>query len=515
MSQSPTANAVRALINWEHGRVAEVRGDHFPPDGPVDWHTLRNVLFVEILAPACIAAHWARTGGLSGQLLSNPVERAVWEHIAGPGPDTAALPESRAHILRQKRKRLLRAARGMRGAVRKRVAPGVLLTQSTQEGADDPNWGPLIERPEVADWLRLDYAYTRSPCRRGPRVLWDALVVEARIRGRKEIRRRLGRLAADDRWSRAIEDLQANTVPIGKLCHRAVRDRLLQAMRHSLQFYLAAELFLERTDAPIMGVYRELVPPACQLIRAARRRGIRTVAIQHGDLVPDLSVDLLEPGPEPAILPDINCVFGPRYRDILVEHARWDPSNVRVTGLSWHEGHRPQRCGQGPVLVASQTFVSSANRWAFHRLAAISMAQSPDLTYRVKLHPVESLGIRRLGLYPPGTAFVAGDVPLSHALDGCSAVLGCNSFALMEAVLLGFPVVSAMLPGEHIPQRAGLAPMMRWARGSAELADSLREARASEISPGPGASGIGEFLQPDPGGRRLLRVLTGGADKDG
>ena len=515
-AQAPDPNqlAGAALAAWEQGAFAPVYERHFRGRDDIDWITLRHLLFVEILSPAAIAAGIARHHGPAAAPLplAREFERASWQHVAGQSPPAAAAEADRGKRRHLRRRRLWRAARGLASLRRGGQVPGVIVTQASLDGQGDPNWGPLLASPELGDWLRVDFSYT-GPGRadRSPRLTWDTLLLAAMIRRRGHIRRTLSALEADANWQDAIAALVVADVPLGQLCKEAISRHLLAAAGRTMQANLAAEALWRKVQAPVLAVYRERMPPACQIARAGRRRGARVVALQHGDLVEHLSIDLLPPPPEPWQPADVNCVFGTRYRDLLVDQGVYTPDQLAVTGTAWHHGRAmPKRDPKGPLLVLSTTFRSSACRHLYHTRVAGALAGWPQGSYVVKLHPMESAYIPTSGLYPAGTKCLLGRQTLNEALDGCSAVVGSTTFAVMESAMLGFPAVTVALPGESLPARPELNPLLTRVTGPAgPLSEALAAAcRLADGDLAPARAAMQEYLAADPAGQNLLGVLA-------
>lgn len=519
MEGQPLDIASQSLRRWEREIFSPIHRAWFASARrlPLDWQTLRHVLFYEILAPAAILIAYHRDGAaVPTDWLHSDLERRLWQRLTGRVDDST---RPRRHSRQQSRRRWQKVLRSLTGLRREfRPAPpaeGMLLTQSTQRSADtggDPAWGDLQRHPAMRSWLHLDWA-TRgddwAPAGRHIRI-WETQLLKAYLRHRSELAGALRRIAADEAWQAAISRLSVLDMSLAELASD-IWPILLSAARHSMLVNLAAQRLMDRQSIRTLSLYMEYSAPAYQLMAAARHAGVRVVAVQHGDLVEDVSPGLLHCELEETCRPDVTCVYGEHYRQLMIRHGRMEPSQVVVTG-SPRNGLTalPVRNPRGPALILSQNCLSSASRWEMHRRLAEALKDCDSSSYLIKLHPFEPQDVLEAGIYPAATQFITGKATVPEALDGCSAVVGATSVALLESLHMGFPVVAMDLSYERMPLRPELAPLLMRCGPDDSLSAMIEQARRMDCSLDQARQLVRPFIASQGATHALLNVLIHG-----
>jgi len=243
--------------------------------------------------------------------------------------------------------------------------------------------------------------------------------------------------------------LEVPGVPPTPALSDAVHDVICQTTSYSAACYYAATHLLRRVTPRTVVMYTEFAAPAYQILRRCREVGVRTVAVQHGDVVDGLSSGMLHPRLGKTSVPDRTCVFGSSYANVLTSSGLYEAGSVLATGHVFRglHGHKPRHDPDGHVLVLSQSFLSSACRMRF--LETARHIRADDL--RVKLHPYERANLGADDL-PAGSRILPGSMTAFAAMDGARVVVGGSSSALLEARYLGFPVVAIESEGDRIRQ---------------------------------------------------------------
>jgi hypothetical protein len=197
---------------------------------------------------------------------------------------------------------------------------------------------------------------------------------------------------------------------------------------------------------------------------AARLRGIRSIAIQHGVIYPD-TPDYCRPASPLLVKPDLTCVYGPYDKDILTGQGGYAEATVVASGSP--RMHRARL--EGPMTAAERASVrSSLGVKAGDRLLVLSGGRMnvgdrlgtlpllgrvldgplPGIHIVVKLHPEERDGAHyrqlltgqaRAGGYAVPAITIVRDIDLYRLLRAADAHLGVLSTVLTDSVLAGTP----------------------------------------------------------------------------
>jgi hypothetical protein len=274
-------------------------------------------------------------------------------------------------------------------------------------------------------------------------------------------------------------------------------------------------------------------------VAACQSHGVPSVAVQHGILYPRYYSYLHRPGEGDCPRPDRTAVFGEAARRFLIEHGRYAPESLVVTGSpkfddlvraagAWDRAAVRRRHG----LAEGERLVVVASRYrgirethqsigsAFPGLVA-AVESLDGVRCVVKPHPAEAEGeyaadIRRAGatrvrMAPPGTDLM----PLLHAAD---ALVTVESLSAVEALVLGRPVVILNLPTNlrslvdagvavGVARGADPASALRDVLFDAAVAERLQAARVrylSDVAAGVDGRATARIL-------RLLNDMAGDA----
>ncbi len=172
------------------------------------------------------------------------------------------------------------------------------------------------------------------------------------------------------------------------------------------------------------------------LVQAARRRGIRTIGIQHGDFQPTnpqySRTALAEKTIEPV---DVLCLWSPWFRERLLQVSPiYDATNTCVTGrLRFFLQGRPAaaaRSDRPKVLLMSEARVGFLEDV---RPFVEALSETGDFDVLSRPHPADPPG--RWGSMPLASG------RLQEVLQGVDVVVGIGSSALLEALWAERPIV--------------------------------------------------------------------------
>jgi hypothetical protein len=195
-------------------------------------------------------------------------------------------------------------------------------------------------------------------------------------------------------------------------------------------------------------------------IAAARARGIPVVTTQHGMIYPG-NPEYVRTDPTRSMRPDRTCVFGPYERDLLVDTAGYDPTEVVVVGspriadpaappLPRSDGPSVRRelgvADGDRIVVISAAHGPIGELLTACMLSAVLHGPLPGIHLVVKVHPQDQapadyLGffadLARAGDYAAPAVSVVRDIDLGRLFAVADAHLGSNSTMLTDAVAAG------------------------------------------------------------------------------
>jgi hypothetical protein len=327
----------------------------------------------------------------------------------------------------------------------------------TPGGWWDEQLSPVLPELEARGWsaLAVDCPYgPRFQARRAADVRAEAMPTTS--------------WSGFERWERpwarrrrfSLDELLAG-VPDGQ--DRALWPALVPALRRAAttasecaaQLDAAGRLLDECRPEVVLSSYETGPFQRAIQVQAARRR-IPTVGLQHGMIFEnhyDYVHDRVVAGGDGSVgfsAPDVTCVWGPMWREVLCEHSSYPEASVIVTG-SWrhepvlrrppdHEGTRRLLgvLSDGPIALLLPGGTDPLGFLA----ATLAPARSLGLVPLVKLHPREDHAPYRAWIdraeLPPWSLV---DGRLAEALTVARVAVSTVSTAVAEAMLFRVPVV--------------------------------------------------------------------------
>ena len=277
---------------------------------------------------------------------------------------------------------------------------------------------------------------------------------------------------------RAWERTPQLAVTLSRMPGRSLIARVLSAMDRAIPTDAAIDAFVDsqQPDLVLLSPLIELGSPQLDLLKTARRRGLRTaVAVWSWDHLTS-KARLRE-------WPDRVLVWNETQRDEATSLHHVPAERVVVTGAQcfdqWFDRAssrtREQYCNDagmdpsrpfvlyvcGALFRGSPSEAAFVNRW----IESVRMSSSPavrDAGILIRPHPQRMYEWDGIQL-PDGVAFRGGH-PIDQAgrdeyfdaMYHASAVVGINTSALIEAAIVGHPVLTVLLPEFHQSQRGTL-----------------------------------------------------------
>jgi UDP-N-acetylglucosamine 2-epimerase len=257
-------------------------------------------------------------------------------------------------------------------------------------------------------------------------------------------------------------------VPLGPEAMASFRDTFLRQFPWTMRSYLEVDAVLVREKPDVLVLYAESSGLGRAAVAAARARGIRTVAVQHGIMYPQYyshehAPDELEGDPVP--IPSRTAVFGELARKLLIERGSYPEDRIVVTGspkfdalVKGASGYDPAFTRRALGVPEGARFLVLATRWSavspvFEELVR-AVESLPGVLLLVKPHQAESPTPYRevaLRLSAERTRIVPAEKDLLELLFASDGLITVDSFASSEALVLGRPVLVLNLPGNLGP----------------------------------------------------------------
>lgn len=464
------------------------------PFGPdeADWPSLCGFVFHEVILPLSLVAgaedslRFLPDRPCEAEALRIlqrlPAQTQTRDRGRGIGTGAAILPRALRSVLRLRR--------------RVRAQPGLLaICENAQAARDggDPFYSGLLPEGTRRCWLKVRGG--RAPA---ADLCFDDAMLRAALGPVRRFARK-HRTFLQEGCQALARRIQIPGLAGGAGLTALVGEQIAQTLRYHVHARHAARMLLEAARPSRVLMYAEYASTQYMLLCEARRLGIGTVAIQHGDIVDELSPGFLHPLLEDPLRPDLTLVSGPALREECLR-AGYPEDAVRVTGQLWRglARRRPQRDPGGPVLIFSQSFLSSACRARFFA----SLRQLRGARLQIKLHPYERHGLVAQHL-PPGCEVLPAEIPAFVAMDGKAAVVGGSTTGLLEAWSMGLPVLSIESASERIRHEDLRAVMPRVPAGADPSEALQRVLDAGPLDPGP----IARYFIPEPDPQEFLRAL--------
>ncbi|MDI6806455.1 MAG: CDP-glycerol glycerophosphotransferase family protein [Candidatus Aenigmarchaeota archaeon] len=212
---------------------------------------------------------------------------------------------------------------------------------------------------------------------------------------------------------------------------------------------------------------------ALALIAAAKKKGIPTIAIQHGIIhsthgaYTHKEVSLASNSLEYPI-PDKTAVYGKYTKNILIKRGNYPKGSVVVTGQPRYDilveaykiFNRDKFCERynlNPrkkiVLIVTQTLRSKEERDTFLRSTIDMIKKIPDIQIVIKPKPNEDGKWQRRILLEEKVKgkVLPGRSNIFEVLYACDAMITVYSTTVIEAMILNKPVIIVNLTGEKDP----------------------------------------------------------------
>jgi hypothetical protein len=291
-------------------------------------------------------------------------------------------------------------------------------------GGDDGYFGRLMgDMPDLGRVLHVD-------CRAALAASLSADLRTVSLHAFGSITTTLGLPLA--RWRPAARHRNG---PHGWLVRRAAAREAATGQAAMVRWQIACqERWLEETRPSVVAWPWENHGWERAFVRAARRRGVRTVGYQHTTVArQELNVSPQSNPDGEAGLPDVIACTGPAMCDRL-ERRGIPKERLRVVGalrFAPPGAKRPRHDPDGPVYVALP-FDSAI---AGEMVTAIYALAHANRRFLVKDHPMtpfrfaDTDGVRRT------------DTPLPQCETGLCAVVYAGTAVGLEAILLGLPTV--------------------------------------------------------------------------
>ena len=277
---------------------------------------------------------------------------------------------------------------------------------------------------------------------------------------------------------RAWERTPQLAVTLSRMYGRSLIARMLGAMDRAIPTDAAIDAFVDdqRPDLVLLSPLIELGSPQLDLLKSARRRGLRTaVAIW--------SWDHLTSKARLRDWPDRVLVWNDTQRDEAISLHHVPPERVIVTGAQCFDqwfGRTPSRSREeyckdagldpskpfvlyvcGALFRGSPSEALFVSRWVDH-VRQSSSAAVRGVGIVIRPHPQRMYEWDDVTLQE-GVAFRGGH-PIDQAgrdeyfdaMHHASAVVGINTSAMIEAAIVDRPVLTVLLPEFHESQRGTL-----------------------------------------------------------
>jgi hypothetical protein len=443
-------------------------------------------------------------------------------------------PDERLGLLDER----VRALAGRSGIVLSIAYPRVyqIIASGRTERSADPQLAPVLDRlaeqglPLAVVGLELDHRRDAD---------WSAIVADDRLLPASFLRARWGRPGDGTIDSSDIAARVAGiSVPLS-IDGVDLSASVVTAMARYLPGWLDGQRRLARQAERMID---EIRPGVLFLnhegirtpwLAAARRSGLRVVAVQHGVIYPTHPV--YRHARLPTIpLPDVTCLFGPYERDVLLEHGGYLAAEVAVTGSP-----RPGQDGvvdsRPADLMAERAtvrrelgvadgdrllVVSTANMWIVRDAHVVDMVARtlggplPGVHVVFKQHPGETDegplpalldGLAASGGYLVPPTSVVRDIDLYRLLRAADAHLGLHSTVLTDAVVAGTPNLISV--GQAYGDLLGYvnAGVARPVRDAGDVLAALADPRPPD--PGARAAFLARHLRDGDAVGRIVRLI--------
>jgi len=206
----------------------------------------------------------------------------------------------------------------------------------------------------------------------------------------------------------------------------------------------------------------------------AHKSGIAVVGLQHGQSkrTGNLSGYKIEDVKAKARLPDITCLYGSYYRDLLINYSIYDEKMVTVTGVSRYDSLAKadtiyskeevlKRYNISPskkVILWTGQFLGLSYEENIKNMDAIfsAMKDLPESVLMLKMHPREKkknvkLVKGHLKNYDINVVLITENLDTDELIFASDLLITRHSTTALEAIALDKPVIVLNLSGEPDP----------------------------------------------------------------
>ncbi len=282
-------------------------------------------------------------------------------------------------------------------------------------------------------------------------------------------------LGADDKFRRLCV---LNGADIFELVRRKMKFYFLIFFPYMIKRLSAAERMLSRLRPELVLLISEYGTFERPLLIAAKRAGIPTLAVQHGNITPlhqgymhtrdEISPDGSVESPFCPI-PDKMAVSGPYFKELLTQTSAYPEDSIVITGQPRYDvldtlnkrftaedilKRYSIDPGKKMVLWTTQSHGMPEAEFLRNLDAVGRMAERPrDYAFVIKQHPREgeeySQKMReRLGLPRPGIVLAQKDADTLLLIRACDLMITKFSTTAMEALALDKPLLLMNFSGE-------------------------------------------------------------------
>jgi hypothetical protein len=295
------------------------------------------------------------------------------------------------------------------------------------------------------------------------------------LRGALALWRERHRLAADVTRGDAIRDAaRVHGVDLWPLLDRELRATAMVQWTWSARAMDEAGAALDQLQPHTAVTYAEAGGVGRAMVLEARRRGIRSIGLQHGFIYRHWLNYLHEPdeferrGDDPGCpVPDLTLLFDgyaqthlrtaghfPADRLLVTGSPRLDALAARIAAAT-PEHQTATRDAVGAVRPGQKLILLAAKfSEVQHDLPALVAAvrAEPDMHLAIKAHPSETADIYTPlvdGIY--NITVAAADADLASLLAAADAIVTKNSTVAIDGLVLGIPAVVIGLPNNLTP----------------------------------------------------------------
>ncbi len=239
---------------------------------------------------------------------------------------------------------------------------------------------------------------------------------------------------------------------------------------HAVTYIEMAKRMIEIEKPDLILIQNEYGYFERALVIAGKLKGIPTLAVQHGIITPMHHGYMFNKDIRGTIiLPDITCVYGRYYYDLLTKNSIYDPEQVVVTGQPrydilydvanvYSKNRFLKTYGidvkSKIVLWTTQSHgISDEENRKYLKLIFEVMQNIRHITLIIKQHPGEGEKYTRMirdymGQYDVDSVITQKNSDTYEQLYVCDLMITKNSTTAIEAVALNKPVIVLNLSGE-------------------------------------------------------------------